>query len=32
MMYMTLMRTSVLEKLYYAEMIRRARQEFQVAS
>lgn len=30
--YTTLMRTWVLEKLYYAEMIRRARQEFQAAT
>lgn len=30
--YTTLMRTWVLEKLYYAEMMRRARQEFQAVS
>lgn len=30
--YTTLMRTWVLEKLYYAEMIRRARQEFQAST
>ncbi|MCE7983814.1 MAG: hypothetical protein DYG89_21780 [Caldilinea sp. CFX5] len=30
--YTTLMRTWVLEKLYYAEMIRRARQEFQASA
>ena len=30
--YATLVRTWVLEKLYYAEMIRRARQEFQTSA
>lgn len=30
--YTTLMRTWVLEKLYYAEMIRRARQELQAST